>query len=42
MHKHLAIAGEFLSEWFATEETFALLVRLPEGARTLAANRSRC
>lgn len=35
MHKHQTIAAEFLSEWFTTDETFALLVRLPDEARTL-------
>ena len=35
MRKCQAIAGEFLSEWFTADETFALLVRLPEEARTL-------
>lgn len=35
MHKYQAIATEFLAEWFAAEETFALLVRLPDQARTL-------
>ena len=35
MHKHWAIAGEFLSAWFCTDETFALLVRLPKQAHTL-------
>ena len=35
MHKHQAIAAEFLSEWFTADETFALLVRLPDQARTL-------
>jgi RepB DNA-primase from phage plasmid len=35
MHKYQAIAAEFLAEWFAAEETFALLVRLPDQARTL-------
>jgi hypothetical protein len=34
MHKCQAIAAEFLSEWFTTDETFALFVRLPEEART--------
>ena len=35
MHKYQAIAAEFLSEWFTADETFALLVRLPDEARTL-------
>ena len=35
MHKCQAVAAEFLSEWFAADETFALLVRLPDEARTL-------
>ncbi len=35
MHKHWAIAGEFLSTWFCTDETFALLDRLPEQTHTL-------
>ena len=35
MRKYQAIAAEFLSEWFTAEEKFALLVRLPDGARTL-------
>jgi RepB DNA-primase from phage plasmid len=35
MHKHHAIAADFLSEWFIAEETFALLVRLPDEARIL-------
>lgn len=35
MHKHQAIAAEFLSEWFTADETFALLVRLPDQARSL-------
>jgi hypothetical protein len=35
MHKCQAVAASFLSEWFAADETFALLVRLPDEARTL-------
>lgn len=35
MHKCQAVAAKFLSEWFAADETFALLVRLPDEARTL-------
>ena len=35
MRKYQTIASEFLSEWFTAEETFALLVRLPEEARTM-------
>ena len=35
MHKCQAVAASFLSEWFAADETFALLVRLPEEARTV-------
>lgn len=35
MHKYQAIAAEFLSEWFTRDETFALLVRYPDEARTL-------
>jgi hypothetical protein len=35
VHKHQAIAGDFLSEWFTRDATFALLVRHPDEARTL-------
>src|SRR5271165_2483106 len=35
MHKCQAVAAKFLSEWFAADETFALLVRLPDEARTV-------
>jgi hypothetical protein len=35
MHKHQAIAAQFLSEWFTADETFALLVRFPEQAHTV-------
>jgi hypothetical protein len=35
MHKCQEVAAKFLSEWFAADETFALLVRLPDEARTL-------
>jgi hypothetical protein len=35
MHKCQAVAAKFLSEWFTADETFALLVRLPDEPRTL-------
>ena len=35
MHKHQAIAADFLSEWFNPDEAFALLVRYPNEARCL-------
>lgn len=35
MHKHQQIAAQFLSEWFAEDETFAIVVRRPDEGRTL-------
>ena len=35
MHKHQAIAADFLATWFSADQTFALLVRLPYRTRTL-------
>jgi hypothetical protein len=35
MHKHQAIAADFLAKWFSAHETFALLVRLTDQTRTL-------
>jgi hypothetical protein len=35
MRKRQEIARQFLSEWFQTEDTFALLARQPEASRTL-------
>jgi hypothetical protein len=35
VHKYQAIAAEFLSEWFNRDETFALLVRCANEARSL-------
>jgi hypothetical protein len=35
MHRHQEIAAEFLREWFGTDERFALLVRVPDKARTV-------
>ena len=41
MHKCQAVAAKFLSDWFAADETFALLVRLPDEAADPAADSSR-
>lgn len=35
MHKHQAIAADFLTRWFSADQTFALLIRLPDQTRTL-------
>jgi RepB DNA-primase from phage plasmid len=35
MHKHRQIAAQFLSAWFAEDETFAIVVRRPEERRTI-------
>jgi hypothetical protein len=35
MFKHQEIAQQFLSEWFQSDDTFALLACHPEGSRTL-------
>jgi hypothetical protein len=35
VHEYQAIAADFLSGWFTRDETFALLVRYPDEARTL-------
>lgn len=35
VHKHQAIAADFLSEWSTRDETFAFLVRYPDDARLL-------